>query len=77
MFTKKQPWMSKTVWAAVGLIAHSVFGFDTGGEDVVNLAEMFAENANQVVEGLLGILALVGRLTAKKEIGKPEVGIIE
>lgn len=66
----KNWWQSKGIWggiiALVSLIA-GFFGFTLGPEDQAALVGVAV-----TVSGLIGtVLGIVGRVTAKKAIGKP------
>lgn len=66
----KNWWQSKAIWGGiislVSLVA-GVFGFTLGPEDQAALVGV----AVTVVGGIGTVLAIVGRVTAKKAIGKP------
>lgn len=66
----KNWWQSKAIWGGiislVSLVA-GFFGFTLGPEDQAALVGV----AVTVVGGIGTVLAIVGRVTAKKAIGKP------
>lgn len=66
----KNWWQSKAIWGGVISLVSLVagfFGFTLGPEDQAALVGV----AVTVVGGIGTVLAIVGRVTAKKAIGKP------
>ena len=68
MNAPKPWWLSKTILAAVAILIVSLFG--RFGVTLANSdAEALVEAVRAVVTGVLAIIAIWGRVTAKQKIG--------
>ena len=67
--TSTKPWyLSRTIWAAMVTIATSLLGltgFPAGLIDNAALTDLIL----QLITGIMGVLAIFGRLTASEKIG--------
>jgi hypothetical protein len=67
----KQWWQSKGVWGAMVTMAIGILGM-FGFEKLTGEQENLTEIIMQIVVACSGLLALIGRIKAKKEISKPK-----